>query len=48
MEELASKSQFLEVELEKKSRQLKEATAQAADAAEKNRAAKQVIKSLSA
>ncbi|CDP00317.1 unnamed protein product [Coffea canephora] len=48
VEELASKSQFLEVELEKKSRQLKEATAQAADEAEKNRAAKQVIKSLSA
>lgn len=48
VEELASKSQFLEVELERKSRQLKEATAQAADEAEKSTAAKQVIKSLSA
>ncbi|KAL3511138.1 hypothetical protein ACH5RR_030539 [Cinchona calisaya] len=48
VEELASKSKLLEAELERKSRQLKEAMAQAADEAEKSRAAKDVIKSLSA
>ncbi|CAK9136370.1 unnamed protein product [Ilex paraguariensis] len=46
VEELASKSQLLEAELERKSRQLKEVTALAAEEAEKCRAAKEAIKSL--
>lgn len=48
VEDLASKSQMLEAELEIKSRQLKEATALAEDEAEKCKAAKEVIKSLTA
>ncbi|CAI9096626.1 OLC1v1032817C1 [Oldenlandia corymbosa var. corymbosa] len=48
VEELASKLCILEADLESKSKQLKEATAQAADEAEKSRAAKEVIKSLTA
>ncbi|XP_059648858.1 PH, RCC1 and FYVE domains-containing protein 1-like isoform X2 [Cornus florida] len=46
VENLTSKSQLLEDELERTSRQLKEATALAADEAEKCRAAKEVIRSL--
>ncbi|XP_074332141.1 PH, RCC1 and FYVE domains-containing protein 1-like [Apium graveolens] len=48
VEGLASKSKFLEAELERKSRELKEAAAFAADEAEKCKAAKEVIKSLTA
>ncbi|KAJ8569927.1 hypothetical protein K7X08_006504 [Anisodus acutangulus] len=48
LEELASKSLLLEAELEKKTKQLKDATARAAVEAEKRRAAKHVIKSLTA
>ncbi|XP_060214565.1 PH, RCC1 and FYVE domains-containing protein 1-like [Lycium barbarum] len=48
LEELASKSQLLEAELERKTKQLKDATAKAAIEAEKRRAAKHVIKSLTA
>lgn len=48
VEDLASKSQMLEAELEIKSRQLKEATALVEDEAEKCKAAKEVIKSLTA
>ncbi|KAG8366334.1 hypothetical protein BUALT_Bualt17G0069000 [Buddleja alternifolia] len=48
VEKLSSKSLLLEAELERKSKQLKEATSQAADEAEKSRAAKEVIKSLTA
>ncbi|KAK3004366.1 hypothetical protein RJ639_019175, partial [Escallonia herrerae] len=46
VEDLASKSQLLEAELERKSRELKEATALAEDEAAKCKAAKEVIKSL--
>ncbi|KAK6159979.1 hypothetical protein DH2020_003360 [Rehmannia glutinosa] len=46
IENLTSKSQLLEAELERKSKQLKEMTARAADEAEKSKAAKEVIKSL--
>ncbi|KAK6159975.1 hypothetical protein DH2020_003356 [Rehmannia glutinosa] len=46
VENLTSKSQLLEAELERKSKQLKEMTARAADEAEKSKAAKEVIKSL--
>ncbi|KAA8529441.1 hypothetical protein F0562_033760 [Nyssa sinensis] len=48
VEDLTSKSQLLQDELERTSRQLKEATELAADEAEKCRAAKEVIKSLTA
>lgn len=48
VENLTGKSQLLEVELEKSSRQLKEITALAAEEAEKCKAAKEVIKSLTA
>lgn len=48
LEDLATKSQLLEVELERKTKQLKDATAKAAIEAEKRKAAKQVIKSLTA
>ncbi|PSS28730.1 Ultraviolet-B receptor like [Actinidia chinensis var. chinensis] len=48
VEDLTSKSQLLEAELERTSRQLKEATELAADEAEKCKAAKVVIKSLTA
>ncbi|KAL3336961.1 hypothetical protein AABB24_029572, partial [Solanum stoloniferum] len=48
LEELASKSQLLEAELERKTKQLMDATAKAAVEAEKRRAAKHVIKSLTA
>ncbi|KAL3824139.1 hypothetical protein ACJIZ3_020168 [Penstemon smallii] len=48
VDEFMSKSQHLEAELERKSRQLKEVSARAADEAEKNKAAKEVIKSLTA
>ncbi|KAH6755431.1 Regulator of chromosome condensation family with FYVE zinc finger domain-containing protein [Perilla frutescens var. hirtella] len=48
VERLASKSHFLEAELQRKSRQLKEVTSRAADEAEKSKAAKEVIKSLTA
>ncbi|KAA8532991.1 hypothetical protein F0562_032892 [Nyssa sinensis] len=48
VEDLSSKSLFLEAELERTSRQLKEATELAADEAEKCKAAKDVIKSLTA
>lgn len=48
VEDLDSKSQTLEAELEIKSRQLKEVTALAEDEAEKCKAAKEVIKSLTA
>ncbi|PHU02670.1 hypothetical protein BC332_27921 [Capsicum chinense] len=48
LEELASKSQLLEAELGSKTKQLKDATAKAAIEAEKRRAAKHVIKSLTA
>ena len=46
VEDLTHKSQFLEAELEKTSRQLKEATAMAQEEAEKNKAAQEVIRSL--
>nr|GMC63389.1 PH, RCC1 and FYVE domains-containing protein 1-like isoform X1 [Ipomoea batatas]GME19403.1 PH, RCC1 and FYVE domains-containing protein 1-like isoform X1 [Ipomoea batatas] len=46
VEELASKSQFLEAELERKTMQVKEATAKAAEESEKSQAAKEVITSL--
>ncbi|KAK6133677.1 hypothetical protein DH2020_032587 [Rehmannia glutinosa] len=48
VEELTRKWQLLEAELERKSKQLEEMTAQAADEAEKSKAAKQVIESLTA
>ncbi|PIN24088.1 putative protein, contains RCC1 domain [Handroanthus impetiginosus] len=48
VEELTRKSQCLEAELDRKSKQLREVTARAADEAEKNYAAKEVIKSLTA
>ncbi|CAA0822285.1 Regulator of chromosome condensation (RCC1) family with FYVE zinc finger domain [Striga hermonthica] len=48
VENLTSKSQLLETELESKRKQLKEMAARAADKAEKAKAAKQVIKSLTA
>ncbi|KAK3220837.1 hypothetical protein Dsin_014807 [Dipteronia sinensis] len=48
VEDLTHKSQFLEAELEKTSRQLKEATAMAQEEAEKNKAAQEVIRSLTA
>ncbi|KAL6983497.1 hypothetical protein U1Q18_016883 [Sarracenia purpurea var. burkii] len=48
VEDLTSKSQLLEAELQKTSMQLKEATELAADEAEKCKAAKEVIKSLTA
>lgn len=48
MERLSTKSQLLESELERKSQQLNEAAARAADEAEKSQAAKEVIKSLTA
>ncbi|KDP41179.1 hypothetical protein JCGZ_15586 [Jatropha curcas] len=48
VEELTSKSRRLEAELERKSRQLKEVAAIAADEAEKRKSAKEVIKSLTA
>ncbi|TXG50460.1 hypothetical protein EZV62_022984 [Acer yangbiense] len=48
VEDLTHKSQFLEAELEKTSRQLKEATAKAQEEAEKNKAAQEVIRSLTA
>ncbi|GAB4839983.1 hypothetical protein Ancab_020692 [Ancistrocladus abbreviatus] len=48
VENLTSKTQLLEAELERTSKQLKEAKAVAADEAEKSRAAKEVIKSLTA
>ncbi|PIN00158.1 putative protein, contains RCC1 domain [Handroanthus impetiginosus] len=48
VEKLTSKSQLLEADLEIKSKQLKEMTARAADEAEKSKAAKEVIKSLTA
>ncbi|XP_051146178.1 PH, RCC1 and FYVE domains-containing protein 1-like [Andrographis paniculata] len=46
VEKLTSKSRHLETELERKFEQLKAATSQAAEEAEKNKAAKEVIKSL--
>ncbi|KAK8710724.1 hypothetical protein V6N13_146037 [Hibiscus sabdariffa] len=46
VEDLTSKSQFLEAKLEKTSRQLKEAMATASEEAEKNKASKEVIRSL--
>ncbi|KAH0756250.1 hypothetical protein KY290_026520 [Solanum tuberosum] len=48
LEELASKSQLLEAELGRKTKQLMDATAKAAVEAEKRRAAKHIIKSLTA
>lgn len=48
MEELTRKSQFLEAEMERTLKQLKEATAVAGDEAAKCKAAKEVIKSLAA
>lgn len=48
MEDLTSKSQHLEAELERTSKQLKEVTAIAEDEAEKCKSAKEVIKSLTA
>ncbi|KAK0586376.1 hypothetical protein LWI29_005861 [Acer saccharum] len=48
VEDLTHKSQFLEAELEKTSRQLKEATAMAQEEAEKNKVAQEVIRSLTA
>ncbi|KAF8378430.1 hypothetical protein HHK36_029769 [Tetracentron sinense] len=48
VEDLTCKSQLLEVELEKTSRQLKETAIIAGDEAEKYKAAKEVIKSLTA
>ncbi|KAH7683593.1 Regulator of chromosome condensation 1/beta-lactamase-inhibitor protein II [Dioscorea alata] len=48
VEELTRKSQFLEAEMERTSKQLKEATAVAGDEAAKCKAAKEVIKSLTA
>ncbi|CAI9785230.1 unnamed protein product [Fraxinus pennsylvanica] len=48
VEEFTKKSHLLEAELEKKSKKLKEVTAYAADEAEKSKAAKEVIKSLTA
>ncbi|KAL7163909.1 hypothetical protein ACSBR2_039929 [Camellia fascicularis] len=48
VEDLTSKSQLLQVELERTSRQLKAATELAADEAEKCKAAKEVIQSLTA
>ena len=48
MEDLTSKSQHLEAELERTSKQLKEVTAIAEDEAEKRKSAKEVIKSLTA
>ncbi|XP_009598715.1 PH, RCC1 and FYVE domains-containing protein 1-like [Nicotiana tomentosiformis] len=48
LEDLARKSQLLEVELERKTKQLKDVTAKAAIEEEKRKAAKQVIKSLTA
>ena len=48
MEDLTRKSQHLEAELERTSKQLKEVTAIAEDEAEKCKSAKEVIKSLTA
>ncbi|KAL6547123.1 hypothetical protein OROMI_022844 [Orobanche minor] len=48
VENLTSKSQLVEAELERKTKQLKEMTVRAADEAEKAKAAKEVIKSLTA
>ncbi|XP_043724265.1 PH, RCC1 and FYVE domains-containing protein 1-like [Telopea speciosissima] len=48
VEELTLKSQLLEAELERTSRQLKEATSMAGDETAKSKAAKDVIKSLTA
>ncbi|XP_065861404.1 PH, RCC1 and FYVE domains-containing protein 1-like [Euphorbia lathyris] len=48
VDDLTAKSRRLEAELEKKSRQLKEVAAIAADEAEKRKSAKEVIKSLTA
>ncbi len=48
MEDLTSKSQHLEAELERTSKQLEEVTAIAVDEAEKSKSAKEVIKSLTA
>ncbi|XP_057777163.1 PH, RCC1 and FYVE domains-containing protein 1 isoform X2 [Salvia miltiorrhiza] len=48
VERLSTRSHFLESELERKSQQLKEVAARAADEAEKSQAAKEVIKSLTA
>ncbi|KAK4429977.1 PH, RCC1 and FYVE domains-containing protein 1 [Sesamum alatum] len=48
VEKLTSKTQLLEAKLERKSKQLKEMNARAAEEAEKSKAAKEVIKSLTA
>uniref|UniRef100_A0A2N9F4D2 FYVE-type domain-containing protein n=1 Tax=Fagus sylvatica TaxID=28930 RepID=A0A2N9F4D2_FAGSY len=48
VEDLTSKSQHLEAELERTSKQLEEVTAIAVDEAEKSKSAKEVIKSLTA
>lgn len=48
LEDLTRKSQFLEVELERTSRKLKETTQIAQQEAEKNKAAQEVIRSLTA
>ncbi|KAL8533851.1 hypothetical protein ACS0TY_010034 [Phlomoides rotata] len=48
VEKLTCKSQILEAELDRKTKQLKEMTARAADESEKSKAAKEVIKSLTA
>ncbi|KAK4402965.1 PH, RCC1 and FYVE domains-containing protein 1 [Sesamum angolense] len=48
VEKLTSKTQVLEAKLARKSKQLKEMNARAADEAEKSKAAKEVIKSLTA
>ncbi|KAL7091438.1 hypothetical protein ACP275_12G106200 [Erythranthe tilingii] len=48
VEKLTSKNQLLEAELENKTEQLKEMNARAVDEAEKSKAAKEVIKSLTA
>ena len=46
VEDLTVKSEVLEAKLERTSRQLKEATATAHEEAEKNKASKEVIRSL--
>lgn len=48
LEDLTRKSQFLEVELERTSRKLKETAQIAQEEAEKNKAAQEVIRSLTA
>lgn len=48
MEDLTRKYQFLELEFERKSRQLEEANSIAQEEARKSRAAQEVIRSLSA